>query len=201
MDQSNYSNETRQIIELLHEARREFQSTHKFQDVDVKPLQTDGLDLLYFMVCLEPESVMYGTGFGAFAHPSGRVYRFSYNIHTPRSKGPHRSNQMTNIEEVVLEDVCGVKMTKNERTDFGGKAFWIHTSMDALDEDSKRLRRLMESLKAYCRKEDLCGRLRKLDKAHEQWAFNIRAARVMQNTYYGVTGTPITASQENRKGK
>lgn len=188
MNQSNYSNETRQIIEQLHEERREFQSSYKFQDVDVKPLQTDGLNLLYFMVCLEPKSIMYGTAFGAFVHPSGRVYRFSYNIHTPRSKGPHRSNQMTNIKEVVLKDVCGVKMTENKQTDFGGKAFWIHTSMDALDEDSKSLRRLMESLKAYCRREDLCGRLRKLDRAHEQWDFNRRATRMMQNTYYGVTG-------------
>lgn len=149
--------------------------------------ESSNIQLLYFMVCLEPESISYGRGIGAFVYKGNHVYRFNYNIHTPHSKGPHRSNQMTNIQEVVWFHNENFESVKTIDTHFGDEAFQTHTSLAYMDEEAKSLRLLMKSLQDYCRKQDYCKILRSLDKAHEQWKLERDIKTLMTNTCYGAT--------------
>ncbi len=76
---------------------------------------------------------------------------------------------MKNRHDVVLPQTV--------ETSFGIKAFWHHTPMDCLDDEAKSLREFMKSLQLYCRKEKMCERLRKTDKAHEEWNASVEISR------------------------
>lgn len=159
----------RQIIDAEERDRIQLKNSYGFTDADTAGLSAPGITVLYFMTCLAPASVFYGKAMGAFAWRDGRVFRFHYNIHTPRSKGPGLSNQMTEIKEVTTEEFYGETVVNHKHTDFGGRAFWIHTPMDMLNAEEKSLRAFMESLQRYCRAEELCKKLKKLDKANLAW--------------------------------
>lgn len=165
----NYPAETKQIMESYEELYTDIRDSYGYTDISPTVFEADGIRVLHFMVCLKPESPGYGTGLGAFVYKDGNVYQFHYNIHTPYSKGPHRSNQMTCIDRIVLDDRNGITSAKTVETQFGTKAFWDYTPMECLDPEAESLRLLMKSLQAYCRKENLCAKLGKLDKAHEKW--------------------------------
>lgn len=147
---------------------------------------SDRLHILYFMVCLEPESMAYGRGIGAFIYRDGRVFEFWYNIHTSHSKGPHKSNQMTMIQELVWDERRGFGAAKAVDTDFGHEAFWSHTPTESLGENAHDLRKLMISLQKYCRGEKYCEKLRKLDKKHMVWEAERGAKLLMRNQTYGI---------------
>lgn len=169
MDKDQYPAETAEIVKLLDDIYDDMRERLKYVNVDTGNFQAKDIDVLHFMVCLAPDSMCYGRGIGAFIYKDGRVFQFSYNIHTPHSKGPRLSNRMTNIQRVTLHDCYGVMTTRNKNTDFGLKAFWDYTPISALDDESASLRELMKSVQSYCRKENLCARLRKTDKEHEKW--------------------------------
>lgn len=153
-----------------HEKIRTCMIAHdNFQSIEPSQFTAPGIHMVDFLVCLEPKSQFYGIAYGTFIHESGKVLRVMYNIHTPHSKGPHRSNTIKSIEQVVWRCIYGHVMVEYRETDFGKKAFWFHTPMDCLDEEARSLRILEMSLQAYCREEDLCKRLRKTDKAHLEW--------------------------------
>lgn len=168
-DRSGYSAETLQLIEeheLIHADIREWQH---YEDQPLDDIKATDIDMLYFMVCICPESMSYGRGLGAFVYKDGRVFRFTYNIHTPHCKGPHRSNTFTNIDEVILNTRHGITTADTRESDFGSKAFWYHTPMECLKDEEISVRELMLSVQAYCRKMNFCEQLRKSDKAHERW--------------------------------
>lgn len=176
MDTNNcHSAETQLIIDEYEKVRIDVRDTYKYTDVDPDNFKATDIKVLFFMICMEPESPSYGKATGAFIYKNEqvyqdeRVYQFYYNIHTPYSKGPHLSNQMTCINRVVLNNRHGITTIKFEESCFGSMAFWIHTPMDCLTPEARSLRELMKSLQSYCRKENLCKRLRKTDKAHEKW--------------------------------
>lgn len=142
--------------------------------INAKPNGFDisGMRLLYFRACLDPECYAYGTATGTFVY-GDEIYRFSYNVHTPVSKGPGRSNQMNSLELVRLkeDDMVGSYITAEE-TDFGQKAFWLHTPISALNEEEKAIRMLMKALQVYVREQGWMKRLRRLDDVHEKWERN-----------------------------
>lgn len=169
MDVTKYPQDTQSIIRIEEEIHEDLKRL-KYEDMDLSGLKpVPGIDVLYFMACMCPESVCYGSGTGMFVYKDGRVFRFSYNIHTTYSKGPHLSNRMTGIEQVILEEKHGIAMTRHIMSMFGKGAFWMHTPMDCLDDEGKALRMLMGSIQEYCREMDLCGKLRKTDRLHEEW--------------------------------
>lgn len=165
----NYLPDTKKIIEMYTENKRNLQADYHYTDIPVTNFPVDNIRMLYFMVGLRPDAMSYGRGIGAFVYKDGRVFQFHYNIHTPHSKGPHLSNTMSSIEEVKLQVKYDIVLTQCVGTNFGNQAFWAYTPMSCLDEESKTLRILMKSLQTYCRKKDYCKKLRKLDKVHEKW--------------------------------
>lgn len=167
--ETTYSAEIQAIIDEEEEIRKDIREQYKYTDVDSGNFTATDIRVLYFMVCLEPKSTCYGRGLGAFVYKDDSVYRFHYNIHTTYSKGPHLSNKMTSISRIIMRERHGIAATERLETSFGRKAFWMHTPDDCLNPEEKALRELMKSLAVYCRKEDLCKKLRKTDKAHEKW--------------------------------
>lgn len=169
MNKNNlYPPETCQIIDETKEQKK-FLTAFGYTEADVTGITAAGIQMLYFMVCLNPESIGYGTGTGSFVYKDGRVFKFQYNIHTPWSKGPRLSGRITSISQAVLKTYFGIPMVEFTDTLFGQKAFWTHTPVSELDDGEQSLRELMASLKAYCRKENLYGKLRKKDRAHMEW--------------------------------
>lgn len=178
----------KQILKELHAARKRMEKEFHYTDIPVENFEIDDIRMEYFMVCLEPKSVPYGKGIGAFTYKDGRVFQFCYNIHTPEAKGPRLSNQMTNIQQLELSEIrTDIFMLRPVDTDFGNMAFWDHTPLSTLTGESKTLRLLMKSLQAYCRKENYCEQLQKLDLAHLEWETERNAATVMMNSMYGVS--------------
>lgn len=185
----NWPFETYQIIDGYEKNRTKSVELFGYTDVDIDNFKASNIRMLHFMICLKPESVAYGRGIGAFVYKDGRVFKIHYNIHTPHSKGPHLSNQMTLIEQIVLKTYFGITVTECVSTSFGAKAFWNYTPMDCLDPEARSLRELMISIRSYCRKENLCGKLRKLDKVHDKWNTERQMKVVQKNIIYGVTKT------------
>lgn len=169
MDKNSlYPPETRQILDEIEE-QKELLKRFGYTDADITGITATDIRMLYFMVCLDPESISYGTGTGVFTYKDKKVFRFHYNIHTPWSKGPRLSNRMTSMDQALLKTCFGIPMMEFTDTAFGQKAFWDHTPVSELDDGERSLRELMASLKAYCRKENLCARLRRTDKTHMEW--------------------------------
>lgn len=187
MERSNYyPSETYKIISEYEKVHADLRDMYKYEDIDKDNFKVTDIEVLFFMTCMNPESVCYGTAVGAFIYKDGRVYRFHYNIHTPHSKGPHKSNQMSCIDRVILDTRNGITSVDFKDTVFGTKAFWDHTPMDSLDPAAKSLRELMISLKLYCRQQNLCSKLRKLDKKHEEWENTQKIKHVVNNSTYGI---------------
>lgn len=177
----------KQILKELHAARKRTEKEFHYTDIPVENFEIDDIRMEYFMVCLEPKSVPYGKGIGAFTYKDGRVFQFRYNIHTPEAKGPRLSNQMTNIQQLELSERTDIFILRPVDTDFGNMAFWNYTPLSALTGESKTLRLLMKSLQAYCRKKDYCKQLRKLDHVHLEWETERNIAMVMTNSMYGMS--------------
>lgn len=182
-----YLHDTQKIINELQNICKLLIKDYKYMETTAEEFHMDNGRLLYFLVCLEPESTCYGCGTGAFLYKDGRIFRFHYNIHTPYSKGPHVSNTMTNIEETIWVDRGNVSYVHNVRTEFGREAFWHHTPISCLNEEARTLRTLMASLQAYCRREGYCKKLRRLDKAHEKWEAEKHIKILSENSVYGIT--------------
>lgn len=164
-----YSTDTQRIIDIQQEIQTGCMNDYGYTDISTENFQAMDIEILYFMVCLKPESPCYGTGTGAFVYKDGRVFKFHYNIHSPYSKGPHRSNTMTSIDELVLRDSYGIVSVDMKHTVFGSEAFHYYTPTNCLDDESRSMRELIKSIQTYCRKENLCGKLRRLDSFHEKW--------------------------------
>ena len=201
MEKSNrYPSETYQIIDEYEKVNISLRDMYKFEDIDKDNFKATDIEVLFFRACLEPESVCYGTAVGAFIYKDGKVYRFDYNIHTPHSKGPRISNQMTHIDHIILDTRHGITSVKFEEIVFGMKAFWAHTPMDILDPAAKSLRELMISLQLYCRQQNLCGKLRKLDKKHEEWENKRKVTVATINSKYGISSINNNNKSEDIPG-
>lgn len=169
MNRKEYSAETLQLIEeheIIHTDIREWQH---YEDQPLDEIKATDIDMLYFMVCFDPCSMSFGRGLGAFVYKDERVFRFTYNVHTPDCKGPHKSNTFTDIDQVILNTRHGIVTADTKVSNFGYEAFWYYTPMDSLKGEHKSVRELMLSVQAYCRKMNFCERLRRKDKAHERW--------------------------------
>lgn len=182
-----YSSELEKTIDCYEKNRTQIRDTWGYTDTDSSRFQAEGMKVLSFMVCLKPESSAYGRGVGTFAYKDGHLYQFRWNIHTPRSKGPHKSNQMTDIHRVMLDLGYDGVTARIADTDFGSEAFQTGISKENLGPEARSLRELMASVRRYCTEKDLCRKLRRLDRKHLEW----RAARqnelIASNSTYGIT--------------
>lgn len=180
----------RKIIKEYMEMREDLKRTHHYEDIDLNSLPIpedcqEKIRMLYFMICLDPESTSYGKGKGAFVYNEEAVYQFTYNIHTPTRKGPHQSNQMDNIQQVVWFVDGEFESVKCVETNFGARAFLDNTSSNWLDTESYMLLLLIKAVQMYCRGMDYCRILRKKDRAHEEWKA-LRHLRVVEShSIYG----------------
>ncbi len=160
---------TKLVVDEYEKIRIALRKAYNFTDVDLAGFEAPHIKMLYFMTCMDPESMCYGTAAGSFVYKDRRVFSFHYNIHIPHAKGPRISNMMTDIKQIVMKEMHGSILPEKKETSFGREAFLSHIPIGHLDEESKDLRRLMKSLQSYCRKEELCKKLRKTDKAHLEW--------------------------------
>lgn len=126
-------------------------------------LSTSDITVTSAFLGKNPKSPMYGKIIGFF-DKNNRTYKFTYNVHKFNNHNPHSSNKMTDLEEIVT--VNGRPDTID--TEFGDKAFWENTPLKYLkdigDTDAYILRKLMNKITEYSRKNDLCKKFRKIDK-------------------------------------
>lgn len=79
---------------------------------------------------------------------------------------------MTTIKEFVkkYDARLNLEYFSFEDTLFGLEAFWLNTPDDSLTtNEDKDLRKLMKSLKSFSVKEELCKKIRKMDKEYLQF--------------------------------
>lgn len=138
--------------------------------IDFTKISTEHCKLLWLNAGFEPKCSQYGSMLGGFLYvPTGKIYSFRFHIHEPNQKIASLSNRMTSIEEICKEiiDLPSGPFAdiKCRPTTFGYKAFWLHTSIDTLENQEDRdLRQLMQSIAVYSRKWQFCQKLRKTDK-------------------------------------
>ncbi len=193
-----------EIIDVYEETYEKLKKDYGYTEFDVETIQhamdiiQPGITILHIMGCLKPESICYGKAVGFFIYKDYHVFRFHYNIHTPEFNGPRVSNMMEDVEEIILDekmrDKYDILACEFEKTGFGSEAFWAHTPISTLKEDEKALRALMMALQAYCRKQEYCKLLRKLDKKHLKWEAELK---MRLNSDVGVH--PALKQMENGK--
>lgn len=157
------------LINLYKEFRLDFEETYDFKEVKPEIRPQPGIRFLHFSVCLNPESLFYGMGRGAFIWQEKELYAFDYNIHTPSSKGPQRSNQAVCIKRIAYAKSYGMPYIKIEDTGFAALSLWIHTPDTTLNKPAYAVRCIIKDVQAFCRWKDYCARLRKTDKRHLSW--------------------------------
>lgn len=136
----------------------------QMEELPTNELSTDDITVTSAFFGRNPLSSQYGRIIGFF-DKNNKTYRFIYQVHRPKQHYAHTSNEMVNLEEIIIEN----DMFKTAvDTDFGLKAFWNNTPKSYLkeigDTDAYMLRELMEKITKYSQKHNLCNQLKETDK-------------------------------------
>lgn len=151
---------------MIEEWNDSYKTVLKMDILPIDELHTNTINMIHAFIGINPSSPMYGHITGFFEY-NNKIYRFKFHIHTPKQKYPWLSNQMTNIDEVCVVQKHGEEFIQYNETEFGRMASWVYTSLNYLkekDTESYELRKLINNIVAYSRKNDFCKQLRKTDK-------------------------------------
>lgn len=143
---------------------------HNLRSVDCSHLSTDDCKMLRLYIAMDYASYMFGHMYGFFSYEN-QIYEFTWHIHEPKQKYAHLSNQMTNIEQIVLKH--DLKYDFDYITKLSPKsghmAFHLYTPDSSLTGFDLSLRKLMKSIKAWSVREQLCKQIRRFDNKHLKW--------------------------------
>lgn len=158
------------IKEYLADRKSAGQRLKLTEITDIDKLSTNKCQVIYMAIGLDIQSTQYGEILGSFVYkPTNEVYQFRFHVHRPKQLHASLSNQMTNIEQVIFEEIQipGSKETfldfKIAYTDFGKMAFWKATPKSTLTGTHYDLRTLITNIQAYSQKQKYCYTLRKTD--------------------------------------
>lgn len=143
----------------------------KMTEIDCSSISTENCKMCCMFIGDNINSGAYGQIKGCFKYEDNRLFVFDWNIHQPNQPAK-LANRMTNIKEFVkkYDARFNLEYFSFEDTLFGIEAFWLNTPDDSLTtNEDKDLRKLMKSLKSFAVKEELCKKIRKMDKKYLQF--------------------------------
>ena len=143
----------------------------RMTEIDCSSISTENCEMCCMFIGDNIYSGAYGQIKGCFRYKDNRLFIFDWNIHQPNQPAK-LSNRMTNIKEFVkkYDARFNLEYFSFEDTLFGIEAFWLNTPDDSLTtNEDKDLRKLMKSLKSFAVKEELCKKIRKMDKKYLQF--------------------------------
>ena len=143
----------------------------KMTEIDCSSISTENCKMCCMFIGDNINSGAYGQIKGCFKYEDNRLFVFDWNIHQPNQPAK-LANRMTNIKEFVKKYDARINLEyfSFEDTLFGLEAFWLNTPDDSLTtNEDKDLRLLMKSLKSFAVKEELCKKIRKMDKKYLQF--------------------------------
>lgn len=143
----------------------------RMTEIDCSSISTENCEMCCMFIGDNIYSGAYGQIKGCFRYKDNRLFIFDWNIHQPNQPAK-LANRMTNIKEFVkkYDARFNLEYFSFEDTLFGIEAFWLNTPNDSLTtNEDKDLRKLMKSLKSFAVKEELCKKIRKMDKKYLQF--------------------------------
>lgn len=143
-------------------------SIHKMTEIDCSSISTENCKMCCMFIGDNIYSDAYGQIKGCFRYKDNRLFVFDWNIHEPNQPAK-LANRMTTIKEFVKKYNARLNLEyfSFEDTLFGLEAFFTDMSYDSLTgNDDKDLRLLMNSIKSFVVKEELCKKIRKMDKKY-----------------------------------
>lgn len=143
----------------------------RMTEIDCSSISTENCEMCCMFIGDNIYSCAYGQIKGCFRYKDNRLFVFDWNIHQPNQPAK-LANRMTNIKEFVkkYDARFNLEYFSFEDTLFGIEAFWLNTPDDSLTtNEDKDLRKLMKSLKSFAVKEELCKKIRKMDKKYLQF--------------------------------
>ena len=161
------------IKEYLADRKSTGQKLRLTEITDIDKLSTNKCQVIYMAIGLDIQSTQYGEILGSFIYkPTNEVYQFRFHVHRPKQQHASLSNQMTNIEQVIFEEISIPGPKNSEKTfldfkiaytDFGKMAFWKATPTSTLTGTHYDLRILIRNIQVYSQKKKYCYMLRKTD--------------------------------------
>lgn len=142
----------------------------RMTEIDCSSISTENCEMCCMFIGDNIYSGAYGQIKGCFKYEDNRLFVFDWNIHEPNQPAK-LANRMTNIKEFVKKYDARINLEyfSFEDTLFGLEAFWLNTPDDSLTtNEDKDLRLLMKSIKSFAVKEELCKKIRKMDKEYLQ---------------------------------
>lgn len=167
----NFEKTVTDIDEINYLRRIYTNSILRMTEIDCSSISTENCEMCCMFIGDNIYSGAYGQIKGCFRYKDNRLFVFDWNIHQPNQPAK-LANRMTNIKEFVkkYDARFNLEYFSFEDTLFGIEAFWLNTPNDSLTtNEDKDLRKLMKSLKSFAVKEELCKKIRKMDKKYLQF--------------------------------
>lgn len=142
----------------------------RMTEIDCSSISTENCEMCCIFIGDNIYSGLYGQIKGCFRYKDNQLFVFDWNIHQPNQPAK-LANRMTTIKEFVKKYDASLNLEyfSFEDTLFGLEAFLHYMPYDSLTgNDDKDLRLLMKSIKSFSVKEELCKKIRKMDKKYLQ---------------------------------
>lgn len=124
---------------------------------------TDKTEILKAYLGVLPDRPYFGDILAVMRH-GGRFFVLVFHVWQPGQKASD-ANRLSEIQELRVERHAGLDFLDRTDTDFGLKAFWLHTPDSDLDTDALVLRAVAKTLKQYSVGNKLCAGFRKRNAA------------------------------------
>lgn len=124
---------------------------------------TDETAILKAYLGVLPDRPYFGDILAVMRH-GDRFFVLVFHVWRPGQKASD-ANHLSEIQELRVEKCAGLDFLDRVDTDFGLRAFWLHTPDSDLDADALVLRAVAKTLKRYSVDNKLCARFRKENAA------------------------------------
>jgi len=166
--EKNFEKTVTNMNEIDYLRRIYTNSILRMTEIDCSSISTENCEMCCMFIGDNIYSGAYGQIKGCFRYKDNRLFVFDWNIHQPNQPAK-LANRMTDIQEFVKKYDASLNLEYFSFEDslFGLEAFLNYMSYDSLTgNDDKDLRLLMNSIKSFVVKEELCKKIRKMDKKY-----------------------------------
>lgn len=166
--EKNFEKTVTNMNEIDYLRRIYTNSILRMTEIDCSSISTENCEMCCMFIGDNIYSGAYGQIKGCFRYKDNRLFVFDWNIHRPNQPAK-LANRMTDIQEFVKKYDASLNLEYFSFEDslFGLEAFLNYMSYDSLTgDDDKDLRLLMNSIKSFVVKEELCKKIRKMDKKY-----------------------------------
>lgn len=166
--EKNFEKTVTNMNEIDYLRRIYTNSILRMTEIDCSSISTENCEMCCMFIGDNIYSGAYGQIKGCFRYKDNRLFVFDWNIHQPNQPAK-LENRMTDIQEFVKKYDASLNLEYFSFEDslFGLEAFLNYMSYDSLTgNDDKDLRLLMNSIKSFVVKEELCKKIRKMDKKY-----------------------------------